>query len=114
MIETRTRIIIALLLAVIASGTTFFHFVEGWSWLDSYFFTVVTLSTVGYGNLVPVTPIGMIGTTVLIMIGLGIFAAAIQQFGSFAVRHRENKVRLHEDMIRRQEEAARRIKVKKR
>ncbi|MHA7851132.1 potassium channel family protein [Roseovarius sp.] len=81
--------LIAMVLMIIAGGTVFFRLVEGWSWLDSYFFTVVTLSTVGYGELVPATPLGKIGTTVFILVGLGIFAVAIQQFGAFAVRKRE-------------------------
>ncbi len=81
--------LLAMLILIIAGGTVFFHLVEGWSWLDSYFFTVVTLSTVGYGELVPATPIGKVGTTVFILVGLGIFAVAIQQFGAFAVRKRE-------------------------
>jgi len=81
--------LIAMVLMIIAGGTVFFRFVEGWSWLDSYFFTVVTLSTVGYGELVPATPLGKIGTTVFILVGLGIFAVAIQQFGAYAVRKRE-------------------------
>lgn len=75
--------------AIILGGTVFFRHVEGWSWIDSYFFTVVTLSTVGYGNLVPVTNLGKIGTTIFIFVGLGIFAVAIQQFGAFAMRKRE-------------------------
>jgi voltage-gated potassium channel len=81
--------LLAMLLLIIAGGTVFFHHVEGWSWLDSYFFTVVTLSTVGYGELVPATAMGKIGTTVFILVGLGIFAVAIQQFGAFAVKKRE-------------------------
>lgn len=84
--------IITLLLtvaAIIAIGTVFFRHVEGWSWLDSYFFTVVTLSTVGYGELVPATPTGKVGTTVFILAGLGIFAVAVQQFGQMAMRKRE-------------------------
>jgi len=81
--------LLAMLVSIIAGGTVFFHHVEGWSWLDSYFFTVVTLSTVGYGELVPATAMGKIGTTVFILVGLGIFAVAIQQFGAFAVRKRE-------------------------
>jgi voltage-gated potassium channel len=75
--------------ALIGSGTVYFKLVEDWSWLDAYFFTVVTLSTVGYGNLVPATAAGKIGTTVFILLGLGIFAVAIQQFGAFAMRKRE-------------------------
>ncbi len=81
--------LLGMLMLIVAGGTVFFHHAEGWSWLDSYFFTVVTLSTVGYGSIVPVTALGKIGTTVFIFIGLGVFAVAIQQFGSFAVRKRE-------------------------
>lgn len=88
---TRLRVLtLALtLVTIIASGTVFFRIVEGWSWLDSYFFSVVTLSTVGYGELVPQTAAGKIGTTVFILLGLGVFAVAIQQFGVFAMRKRE-------------------------
>ncbi len=74
---------------IIGSGTVFFRYVEGWSWVDAYFFTVVTLSTVGYGNLVPETVIGKVGTTIFIFTGLGVFALTIQQIASFAVRRRE-------------------------
>ena len=77
------------LITVVVSGTVFFRIVEGWSWLDAYFFTVVTLSTVGYGSLVPATALGKIGTTVFIFVGLGVFAVAIQQFGLYAMRKRE-------------------------
>lgn len=80
--------LISTLLAIIVAGTVFFRLVEGWSWLDSYFFTVVTLSTVGYGSLVPATAIGKIGTTLLIFLGLGVFAVAIQQVGLAALRRR--------------------------
>lgn len=82
------KIILGALFGVVAIGTVFFRHAEGWSWLDSYFFTVVTLSTVGYGNLVPVTAMGKIATTVLIFTGLGIFAAAIQHFSNFTITNR--------------------------
>ena len=81
--------ILIALIGVILGGTVFFHFVEGWGWIDSYFFTVVTLSTVGYGELVPTTPLGRIGTTVFIFVGLGVFATAIHQFGQLHVKKRE-------------------------
>lgn len=86
--KVRILYLLLLLAPTIGSGTVFFHYVEGWSWVDSYFFSVVTLSTVGYGNLVPVTTLGKIGTTVFILTGLGIFAFVIQQFGRMtAERH---------------------------
>ena len=73
---------------IIAAGSVFFHVVEGWSWLDSYFFTVVTLSTVGYGSLVPATALGKIGTTVFIFLGVGIVASIIQQISANTMRSR--------------------------
>ncbi|WP_439524179.1 potassium channel family protein [Marivita sp.] len=88
----RIATLILTLLAIVATGTAFFRWAEGWSWLDSYFFTVVTLSTVGYGSLVPATALGKIGTTVFIFVGLGVFAVSIQQFGMFAMRKREEHV----------------------
>jgi voltage-gated potassium channel len=79
------RVLLALALTILIGSTLFFHFVEGWNWVDSYFFTVVTISTVGYGNFVPVTVLGKIGTTVLIFLGIGVIAMALNMFGSILV-----------------------------
>ncbi len=87
--SVRARIVAGSLVALIGLSTVFFHYVEGWGWVDSYFFTVVTLSTVGYGSLVPATAIGKIATTVLIFTGLGLFALAIQLFARYHVERRE-------------------------
>lgn len=89
MIPFKVATLVVSLILVVASGTVFFRLVEGWSWLDAYFFTVITLSTVGYGSLVPATALGKIGTTVFIFVGLGVFAVAIQQFGLYTMRKRE-------------------------
>jgi voltage-gated potassium channel len=77
------------LLFIILCSTVFFHFTEGWSWIDSYFFTVVTISTVGYGNLVPVTAAGKLATTFLIFGGLGVFALAIHEFAKTQLLKRQ-------------------------
>ena len=59
----------------IGIGTVFYHFVEGWSWIDSYYFSVVTLATVGFGDLAPKTDLGKIFTTFYIFAGVGMLAA---------------------------------------
>lgn len=87
--QFKAHTVIISLVGIVAFGTAFFHVVEGWSLLDSYFFTVVTISTVGYGSLVPATALGKIATTAFIFIGLGIFAVAIQQFALYHMQKRE-------------------------
>lgn len=89
MINLKASTVILSLLMVIGGGTVFFRVVEGWPWLDSYFFTVVTISTVGYGEIVPVTTLGKLATTGLIFVGLGVFAVAIHQFAHYHMRKRE-------------------------
>jgi len=82
------RLLLSAVIAILTFGTVFYHFVEHWSWLNSYFFSVVTLSTVGYGDLVPQTAIGRFVTTLYIFLGIGIIAV----FAQTIVKKREKKI----------------------
>jgi voltage-gated potassium channel Kch len=59
------------------TGTIFYHFQEGLSWLDSFYFTIITLTTVGYGDIYPHTDLGKIFTVFYVIIGIGIVASFI-------------------------------------
>ena len=52
--EPEFRGLLYLVSIVVASGTIFYRAVEDWTWVDSVYFTVITLTTVGYGDLSPV------------------------------------------------------------
>jgi len=60
---------------LLAIGTIFYHSVEGWRWLDSLYFCVITLATVGYGDFAPQTDAGKIFTMIYIFIGIGLLIA---------------------------------------
>ncbi|MBW8640526.1 potassium channel family protein [Hoeflea sp. WL0058] len=65
---------------IVALATVFFHYMEGWNWIDSYYFSVVTMATVGYGDFAPKTDPGKIGATILIFTGIGALAVLIRLF----------------------------------
>jgi hypothetical protein len=64
-------------LIIVAVGGVFYHQVEGWSWLDSYYFTIITLTTVGYGDFAPQTDLGKLFTMLYVVLGLGIISSFI-------------------------------------
>ena len=61
------------------SGTVFFHAAEDWSWIDPLYFTIITLTTVGCGDLNPTKPGTKIFTIILILIGIGLLLAFIER-----------------------------------
>ena len=74
-----------LVIITLASGMFFYHGVEGWSWLDSLYFSVTTLTTVGYGDLSPHTAMGKIFTIAYLFIGIGVLLGFINLVAEHAV-----------------------------
>jgi voltage-gated potassium channel Kch len=64
-------------IATVLAGTAAFHYVESWSLVDSLYFSVVSLTTVGYGDLTPTTDAGKLLVVLYLLIGIGIIAALI-------------------------------------
>jgi|SRR5215472_2236782 len=58
-------------------GTIGYHVVEGWSWLDSLYMVVITFSSIGYGEVHPLTRAGREFTIVLISCGAVVVALGI-------------------------------------
>lgn len=72
------RIAIVAMLVIMPSGVIGYMLIEGMPLLDAVWMTVITLTTIGYGDIVPQTPVGRIFTLFLIVIGIGAFVFAGQ------------------------------------
>jgi len=77
--------IAALIGAVLLAGTLGYHFVAGWSLFDSLYMTVITLATVGYGEVHPLDQAGRLFTIFLIMGGIGAMTYAFSTITSLIV-----------------------------
>lgn len=87
-----------LVIVMLVSGTFFYWRVEGWSLLDSLYFSVTTLTTVGYGDFSPTTTAGKIFTIFYIFIGLGIILGFVN---AVAERSMQQRGRIHRLLERR-------------
>ena len=56
-------------------GTLVYHWLEGWSYLDALYFCVISLATIGYGDLTPTTPVAKLFTIVYVINGVVILLA---------------------------------------
>ena len=90
------KIILVWVIAQILLGTLVYAWLEGWSPIDALYFSVVTLATVGFGDLHPTTDPAKLFTVLYILVGLGVFAAFIAEL----TKHRAAtiaRLRPHDD-----------------
>ena len=91
--DRTTHLIIVVLFSalLVAFGTAGYMLIEKWSMLDSLYMTVITLSTIGYGEVHAVSQTGRIFTLVLIFLGVGFYLYVIGNVVQFLV---EGRIRL--------------------
>lgn len=86
----RTAPIILLLLLLTGIGSVGFRVLSGAGWLDSAYMAVITLTTVGYSEAVPMTPAVKVFVIVYLMAGLSVFTYSAFQLGQTIVSLRLN------------------------
>jgi voltage-gated potassium channel len=70
------------LAAVVGFGVAGYMGIEGWSFLDALYMTVMTLTTVGYREVRPLDTSGRVFTITLIVLGVGLALATITLFAA--------------------------------
>jgi hypothetical protein len=62
---------------VLITGVVFYRLAEGWSLVDSLYFTVIALSTIGFGDIAPTTTFSRLFTVLYAIIGVGLIGTLL-------------------------------------
>jgi hypothetical protein len=92
--RSRIRVFLLVLFSVMAIGVLGFMRVEGLSLGDAIYFSIVTVSTVGYGDVIPRTQIGKMLAALLIIGGTGSFLGIVATATEMFITKREKLLRL--------------------
>jgi len=92
-VRFRLQILLVLLFIVMLTGTLGFMKLERLSLFDSVYFTVATVTTVGYGDITPKTEAGKFLAMVLIITGVGTFLGVVANSTDILMNRREKLIR---------------------
>jgi len=81
--------IFIVMLMILFGGGAFYHYMEGWRFLDALYFSAYTMTTVGYGDFVPKTDAGKIFTIIYVFTGVGVALYGLSLLSSHFVEVRE-------------------------
>lgn len=82
---SRVYYFLILLILITAGGTVGFMIIEDWGFIDSFYMTIITISTVGFGEVQELTLYGKLFVSFLIMSSFGTFAYAVTSITSYLV-----------------------------
>ena len=85
----RLLYIIVVILILLIGGAMFYHHVEKWRYLDAFYFVTATMTTIGYGDIVPKTDIGRVFTIFFAFASVGMALYGLSVLASHFVEERE-------------------------
>jgi len=86
----------AIVLLILLEGTLFYRLYDNLSWIDSFYFTTMTVVTVGLGDIAPADPVSRLFTSIYALVSiptiLFCLGLIIKRFLTHEIDHIENKV----------------------
>ena len=90
-LQLRLKIFFGVLVVTMVSGTLGFMYIEKLTLSDAFYFSIVTISTVGYGDIHPATKAGKFLVMILIICGVGTFLGVIANATEMIINRREKQ-----------------------
>ena len=87
-LESKINKTLFLVISIITMGTVGYMLISGYSFVDALYMTVITITTVGFGEVQPFTPQEKIFTIFLILTSITVFGYAVSSFSEYLVSGR--------------------------
>ena len=88
----KIRVILTTLILLIIGGTFLFHYLEPtFTWIQAFYFTVSTMTTVGYGDLTPSNDFTRLAVSFYILLAVTLYVSLITHFGSHYLEYRHKR-----------------------
>jgi voltage-gated potassium channel len=93
-IPLRMRVYLSVLFCVLVVGIIGLMVIEQLPPLDALYFLIVTIATVGYGDIHPLTPAGKVLVMIIILTGVGCFVGVAANSIEYMIDERERRTRI--------------------
>lgn len=94
----KIRIIFTTLVLLIIGGTVMFHYLEPtFTWIQAFYFTVTTMTTVGYGDLTPSNDFTRLAVSFYILLAVTLYVSLITHFGSHYLEYQSKRAERRQD-----------------
>ena len=80
--NVQLMVTVAALVSLLITGTVVYHYIEDWSWTTSFYFTVCTVTTIGYGDVVPTSESSRLFTAFFALAGVSVALASFGIIGA--------------------------------
>ncbi|MEI6134147.1 MAG: potassium channel protein [Desulfomonile sp.] len=80
------------LVSVVVFGTLGYMLIEKWSFLDGLYMTVITISSIGFGEVHPLSDTGRVFTLILVLIGFGVVGYVLVSGSKFIIEGEVQKI----------------------
>ncbi|MDT1062650.1 potassium channel family protein [Paracoccus sp. CPCC 101403] len=85
-LSTQVQALILVCILIALAQATVFARIEGWRFLDAFYFSVVSMATVGYGDFAPKTSLGKIAAMAFLLVGIGVFVLTVSTIAQTILR----------------------------
>lgn len=89
--DAEFKSLLIFIIIILIGSTIFYSSIENWTVIDSLYFSVMTMSTIGYGDFVPTTTFGKIFTIIFTILSIGSFVLFTAKIVNVVLSRRNHK-----------------------